>query len=43
MFWKFVFSMTGIGFRFNIAGEGQRTPDEATTFTFSCGQHCLVS
>jgi alpha-glucosidase len=27
----------GIGFRFNIAGEGQRTPDEATTFTFPEG------
>ena len=27
----------GIGFRFNLAGEGQRTPDEATTFTFPAG------
>ena len=27
----------GVGFRFNIAGEGQRTPDEATTFTFPEG------
>jgi len=27
----------GIGFRFNIAGTGQRTPDEATTFTFPEG------
>jgi alpha-glucosidase len=27
----------GIGFRFNVAGAGQRTPDEATTFTFPEG------
>jgi alpha-glucosidase len=27
----------GVGFRFNLSGEGQRTPDEATTFTFPEG------
>jgi alpha-glucosidase len=27
----------GIGFRFTLAGEGQRTPDEATAFTFPAG------
>lgn len=27
----------GVGFRFTLAGEGQRTPDEATSFTFPAG------
>jgi alpha-glucosidase len=27
----------GVGFRFSLAGAGQRTPDEATTFTFPAG------